>query len=336
MPLSISNSNERIPDAPWGKMWTLVLVVGIVLLGAWEGFWRWQGFSPSLIDESGLWVQMRKKVKSNDPRSVVLIGASRIQLGLNTKVFAQMTGITPIQLAMNGEVPLMLLRHFAQDSSFRGIIISDMNEEWVWTEAEAEGRKPTEWLRAYETQTWSAQVEQWLKGGMQGLVVFRLPDIAPHNVWKAFRVGYWPAPSYVTMLSDRSVLADYTKLDSALIRQKDETYRTMSRTPPWSPEEYRARSRTIGAFVTPIIARGGKVIFLRFPTSGVLWELEEQRYPRKDYWDVFAAESQAVTIHFKDYPTLAHFNCPDGSHLDYRDAVPFTKALVEILAPLLN
>jgi hypothetical protein len=76
------------------------------------------------------------------------------------------------------------------------------------------------------------------------------------------------------------------------------------------------------------------VIFVRFPTSGVLWELEEQRYPRKDYWDVFAAESRAATVHFKDYPALARFQCPDGSHLDYRDAVPFTKALAEILAPM--
>lgn len=336
VPLSISNSNERIVDAPWRKMWGLALVLSLVLLGAWEGFWRGQGFSPSLIDESGLWGQMRRKVKSGDARSVVLIGASRIQLGLNTAVFTQMTGITPIQLAINGEVPLILLRHFAQDVSFRGIIISDMNEEWVWTEAEAEGRKPTEWLRIYETQTWSAQVEQRLRGVMQGMVVFRLPDIAPHQVWKAIKDGRWPTPSYVTLLSDRSVLADYTKLDKALIQQKNETYKAISHTPPWPPTEYRERSRAIGSFVTPIVARRGKVIFIRFPTSGALWEMEEQRYPRKDYWDVFAAESQAVTIHFKDYPALANFDCPDGSHLDYRDAIPFTQALVEILAPFLN
>lgn len=317
-------------------MWALVLVLSVVLLGAWEGFWRWRGFLPSLTDDSGLWVQMRRKVKSGDPRAVVLIGASRIQLGLNTTVFTQMTGRTPVQLAINGEVPFILLRHFSQDASFRGTIISDMNEEWVWTEAEAEGRRPTEWINAYETRTWSAEVEQRLRGLTQGLFVFRLPDIAPHHVWKALKAGYWPAPSYTTMLSDRSVLADYTKLDGALIRQKDETYRTMSHTPPWSPEEYRERSRTIGVLVAPIVERGGQVIFVRFPTSGVLSELEEQRYPRKDYWDVFAAESRAVTIHFKDYPSLARFHCPDGSHLDYRDAIPFTKALVGILAPLLH
>jgi hypothetical protein len=280
---------------------------------------------------------MRRKVNNGDSRPIVLIGASRIQLDLNTKVFTQITGIEPIQLAINGEVPIIPLRHFAYDASFRGVLISDMNEEWVWTETEAEGRRPTAWIKAYETRTWSTEVEQRLRGLTQGLFVFRLPDIAPYNVWKAFQGGSWPFPSYITMLPDRSVLADYTKLDPALLRQKNEMYKTMSRTPPWSPEEYRKRARAVGALVAPLIERGGKVIFIRFPTSGPLWEMEEQRWsPRKDYWDVLAAESRAITIHFKDYPTLANFHCLDGSHLDYRDAIPFTKALVEILMPLLR
>jgi len=337
VPLSISNSNDRIPVAPWKKMWTTALLIALSLLAAWEGFWRSQGFVPSLTDDAELWAQTRRKVRSYDKSAVVLIGASRIQLGLHVATFSQITGVTPIQLAISGEPPSMLLRHFSRDPSFQRILISDMNEEWVWTEAEAEGRTPTKWIKVYEAQVWSAGNEQRLRLFTQGLFVFRLPDIAPHNVWKTLRAGRWPTPSYLTTLPDRSVLADYTKFDvAAFRRQKDETYKNMSRTPPCTPEEYRERSRKVGELVTPILERGGNVIFIRFPTSGSLWGMEKERYPRHEFWDVFAAESRAVTIHFMDYPSLAQFKRPDGAHLDYRDAIPFTKALAEILAPVLR
>jgi hypothetical protein len=337
VPLSISNSNDRIPAVPWKKIWATALLLGLSLLVAWEGFWRSQGFVPSLTDDAGLWGQTRRRVKAKDKNAVVLIGASRIQLGLHIETFSQITGVRPIQLAISGEPPIMLLQHFSRDPSFQGILISDMNEEWVWTEAEAEGRTPTKWIEAYEAQVWSAGVEQRLRILTQGAFVFRLPDIAPRHVWQTLRAGRWPTPSYLTTLPDRSVLADYTKFDVATFRrQKDETYKNMSRTPPCTPEEYRERSRKVGELVTPILQRGGKVIFIRFPTSGSLWEMEKERYPRHEFWDVFAAESRAVAIHFMDYPSLAQFECPDGAHLDYRDAIPFTKALAEILAPVLR
>ena len=67
------------------------------------------------------------------------------------------------------------------------------------------------------------------------------------------------------------------------------------------------------------------------PSSGVQWAHTERTLPKREYWDAFAARTRAATIHFKDYPELSQFECPDYSHLDARDVPAFTKALAGIL-----
>src|SRR5262249_10352840 len=72
----------------------------------------------------------------------------------------------------------------------------------------------------------------------------------------------------------------------------------------------------IESLVQRIQSRGGRVIFISPPMSGEVWEVNKQVFPRKDFWDVFSVRTSAKTIHFKDYPSLANFVCPDGLHLD--------------------
>ena len=73
------------------------------------------------------------------------------------------------------------------------------------------------------------------------------------------------------------------------------------------------------------------MIFVRFPTSGQILEWEAARFPKAEYWDAWVARDQLTAVHFADYPALKDFNCPDGTHLDYRESSLFTTALVTIL-----
>ncbi len=73
------------------------------------------------------------------------------------------------------------------------------------------------------------------------------------------------------------------------------------------------------------------MIFIRFPSTGMVRQLENQTWPREKYWDNLVANTRAGAIHFEDYPSLSEFDCPDGSHLDMRDAKIFTRSLAEIL-----
>ena len=67
------------------------------------------------------------------------------------------------------------------------------------------------------------------------------------------------------------------------------------------------------------------------PTDGDVRKRERRLFPRSEFWDVFAAETDAATVHFEGHPALGRFHPPDGSHLDQRDTPAFSTALGEII-----
>lgn len=99
-----------------------------------------------------------------------------------------------------------------------------------------------------------------------------------------------------------------------------------SRREPWTDS-----MRKLWKSALQIENRGGRLVFLCFPISGKLWEIEEKRYPKEFFWDHAARQSPIEMIHFHDVPDAADFECPDASHLNYDDAEQFTKMLAEQL-----
>jgi hypothetical protein len=80
--------------------------------------------------------------------------------------------------------------------------------------------------------------------------------------------------------------------------------------------------------VSAIKSHGGRVIFIKMPSSGMYHEIELRRYPRKQFSDRFSKEVGAPLFQSEDFTALNDFDYPDGSHLDYRDRSRFTVALV--------
>ena len=80
-----------------------------------------------------------------------------------------------------------------------------------------------------------------------------------------------------------------------------------------------------------IKSRGGQVLFLRTPSSGALRQVELRDYPRSAYWERLLAFTGCKGIYFEDYPAIAHFDCPEWSHLSPDQAVIYTKNLIKIL-----
>ncbi len=72
--------------------------------------------------------------------------------------------------------------------------------------------------------------------------------------------------------------------------------------------------------VRRIQSRGGRVVFVRFPTSGEHWQIDQLKYPKSEFWDLIGGSTVAQTIHFVDHPALRQFELPDTSHLDFSDA----------------
>ena len=88
---------------------------------------------------------------------------------------------------------------------------------------------------------------------------------------------------------------------------------------------------TVKADIDKIKARGGQVLFIRTPSSGPFLMGEKMGYPRAQYWDRILATTGCQGIHFEDYPAIAHFECPEFSHLKPSDAIIYTTNLIDIL-----
>ena len=138
--------------------------------------------------------------------------------------------------------------------------------------------------------------------------------------------------SYVRTLPDRSQQLDYSRID------REEAYQRRIRlvsgdTVPRLIEipGIEERFAEIEQLVTKLQARGTEVIFVRFPSSGRIREIEDIQFPRDMYWDRFAAGTSARTIHYADYPKLDGFDLPDGMHFDVLEQKAFTAALAGVL-----
>jgi hypothetical protein len=100
---------------------------------------------------------------------------------------------------------------------------------------------------------------------------------------------------------------------------------------PLPPDAFDKRVKALSLLVRRIQSKGGRVAFVRMPSVGVVRRVEAAVWPRRDFWNRLANRISVPFIHFEDYPQLAAFDCPDGSHLTAGDAQKFTAALVEIL-----
>jgi len=96
------------------------------------------------------------------------------------------------------------------------------------------------------------------------------------------------------------------------------------------------RFHDVVAAVQKLRARGGKIVFVRFPHSGGLKALEDRDTPRAQTWDPLLKATAAPGIHYEDFHELRGFTCPEWSHLSAGDSVEFTKRLVPHLRKALQ
>ena len=87
----------------------------------------------------------------------------------------------------------------------------------------------------------------------------------------------------------------------------------------------------IGKAVEAVRQRGGRIVFVRLPSTGTLREIEDRFTPRHAFYDRMLEAAAAPGIHFEDFSQLASFDCPEWSHLTAEDAVRFTAVLMPLL-----
>ena len=333
---STSSSEPSVPAGQWGRTWALAAVLAVLGIGAQEMAWRKLGYQPTIQDDVATWAMARSSVYRGGQESIVVIGSSRILLGCDLDAFAEVFGgPKPVQLALDGKSPLLILEDLGSDDTFRGLVLCSLTPKIFFSDDPAAHGVPAERVEAYRSMTPVAGIELRLRHRARERLTLLRAECSTRSLLRGLLIGKWSDVRYIRMRPDRWMMADYAALDmqKEMAAREERTRQSFLTARPVDMPELRRRVR---AAVSAIQGRGGQVVFVRLPSSGKVLELEQEKFPRAGYWDAFAAGVPAPTIHFQDYPELAGFECPEGSHLDYRDATPFTKALARILKGVLD
>jgi hypothetical protein len=353
-----STSSSRLAAAAFDA--TTVVAAALVLALAFVAAMEWRlaqrGFLPTAVDSEELWLQERQRAAALGDRALILLGASRIQLDTDLDVLRRRTGLVPVQLAIDGSAFMPVLEGLAADPDVTGTVIVDVADKPLaippsGTDAGAVyaadyARMPPRrgidfhWAEARLGQLARLHLRSYADGARP--VTSFLLRVLPSN----------EAPQYLVTLPDRSRLADYTRVPMPAFylaraarnaglagpppaRDADDLVRKLrAHIATLRPKDNAAYLREVDRLLrasAAIEARGGHVRFVAMPTSGLVREAESAFFPRAEFYDRLAARAGGRALHSADVPALARFQCPDGSHLDYRDRAAFTEALVDAL-----
>lgn len=335
MPSFISSS-ERAPSPPrWHFEFGYAIVLFLAIFAAAEIGLRAGGYRPSAPDDMKLWAFERSRVYGSQPRDViVMVGASRVRLGIHTETLRRaFPGVRVVQLAINGTSPFGVLRDLADDPAFSGVVIYDLMERFELP-ALAEGADP---FVAYfhREQSPSQRSERALRSLYLGQLAVLSPQFEPRSFLKAvMEQRRFPGPYFVQYLSDRSAIArpdgsdearEVPKLGAALERTLQRARADID------AQGWMAFHRRVEGEAEKLRSRGGQLLFLRLPSSGQTWELEERYFPKGDFWDRMARETRTPHLHFLDVPEWRNLPLYDGSHLDEQQSREFTRRFADWL-----
>ncbi len=318
-------------NSEWVKTWVLALTLAAGFLGGWECVLRAMGHKPTIVDGPSLWSYWREQAKGD--KVLVVLGDSRPQLGWsNAASEKELPGYRAIQLAVGGLAsPVAVLRDLAEDPGFRGIVVVCIAEC---------GFVPELWdlqapyVACYRNR-WHLNDRLNLAASctLHDSLVLLHPTLKLDQLMiHAAKYKTLPSVFYLDTFLNRNSVADYSRANLDEVRELNLSHARRHGDKGISASEWLASAMALEPYVEAIQGRGGRVVYVRYPTAGELWQRDEEAYPKQEFWDALARKTGAMCIHFKDYPSLSCYACPDFSHLNYDDVEPFTAALVRIVA----
>jgi hypothetical protein len=351
MPSSTSNFDFQrpIPDLPWRGLLVAALVLTAGVTAAWEIRARSLGYAPCLNDTSDLWADQREAVK---PDSIVLIGDSRMLFDVDLDVLEQGLGARPVQLALVGSCAYPVLENLANDEGFRGTVIASIVPGmWMAPPPAPPYQNSLRAINRQHERTVSHRAGHHLGMFLEKRFAFmKEDDLTLRQLLKDVhvpnRATYHAPPRlppyFATIERDRQTRMVESCAQPGPLQDRVRNGWAPLFTPPPMPahtpkavfeqmaQAFEARFGQTKAAVEKIRARGGKVVFVRFPHSGPLKELEDKGTPREGIWTRLMNETGAPNIYYSDHPELV-YECPEWSHLSAAQATEFSQRLVPYL-----
>jgi hypothetical protein len=326
-----------------------VIVVLLVCAAsfAWELYVRSIGYAPTLNDTEDLWTQVHRRIR---PESLVIVGDSRPLFDLDLDELEKGLGKRPIQIALAGSCAYPILADLIDDDKFHGTVICSIVPGMFFAPGGPLLETSEKALKRYRNQTVAQRASHHLGMFLEEHIAFlKQEDLTLERLLAKLPIPDRPnaqvpptlPPDFQTVDHERRMrmiekCAQPGELQTR-IRQIWLPLFTPPPPPSYVPKEVfmeqmgkavEARFRDTAAAVNKLRARGGKIVFVRFPHSGELKNLEDRLSPRARTWDPLIKSTGGPGIYYSDFPELSDFTCPEWSHLSAGDSVEFTKRLV--------
>jgi hypothetical protein len=330
------------------KAAVVCICITIAALISWEFYLRSEKqLTVSYDDGPSLWSNKRANVYGSQESRTVFIGSSRIKFDLDVPTWEKLTGENAIQLAIEGNSPLPILEDLANDPKFNGKLIIDVTEGLFFTNSPYNIEYPKKHVKYFKDETPAQKASFQLNHLIESQVAFldkesfSLNALLDQTHVKS-RPGVFVMPIFPFQFG-RVTFERQNKMNDEFLRdtslQKRVTdiwmfFAKMDTEKPMTGEPFEKIIASVKTNIDKIKARGGKIIFIRTPSSGPYWMGEQQSHPRKNYWDVLLAKTQTPGFHFQDNPRMASLICPEWSHLTPGDAIVFTEEFVGELQKL--
>jgi hypothetical protein len=344
-----------IPRLPWRGIAVAVLFIVTAATFAWEIRVRSLGYTATLNDTEDLWTQVRRRVQ---PESVVIVGDSRPLFDLDLDELEKGFGKRPVQLALPGSCAYPILADLVNDENFHGTIICSIVPGMFFAPGGPLLETSEKALKRYRSQTIAQRISHHLGMFLEENIAFlKQEDLTLDILLKKLPIPNRPnaqvppalPPYFQTVDHERRVrMTEQCARPGELQRRIQQIWLPLF-TPPPPPSHVpreafmesmgkavEARFRDTVAAVEKLRARGGKIVFVRFPNSGQLKALEDRLSPRAQTWEPLVKSTNAPGIYYEDFPELSGFTCPEWSHLSAGDSVEFTKRLVPHLRTALG
>ncbi len=326
------------------KAGALCLVIVASSLISWEMYLRSKGLKISYDDDESLWANKRDMVYEPADKATVFIGSSRNKYDLDIPTWERLTGDHAVQLASVGSTPLPVLDDLANDKNFKGKLVVDVTEVLFFSTTPRNNQTPNKNLAWYKKRTPAQRFSFQVNHLLESQIVFLDKNYFSLNALLGrFKISNRPGvimpPDFpydfgrVTYDRQNYMTARFVADTNLQNKVKGiwDFIRKMTKDPPLSGQKLDSLLNTVKNDVDKIKARGGQVLFVRTPSSGPFLMGENMGYPRAKYWDRILSVTNCPGIYFADYPAIAHFQCPEFSHLKPADAIVFTQNLVDII-----
>ena len=310
-----------------------VVVLTVLAITGMEMFWRSKGHFPVVGDTASRWGLYVDKIPDNDPSAILVVGSSRVQLGIDTDLMQREMGAsTAIQLSRAASSPMPMLDYLMNATEFSGTLICGINPGLMFDAQERGQDNVRAMLEQRENRPYYTPLEEILLGWSQGGFTVNNASVSWKLAGNAIFRGKWPTPPYGRLTGSRFMRVDY-ELCTDLEKLRADYMNVVQDGHAMGDEQFKALLNDLQQVRHTVERRGGRILFVRMPSSDVLWDLEDARCPKDRFWNVLKERFGSDAVHFHEIEQALGepFVCPDSNHLDYRDAARLTEYLCDHL-----